>query len=817
MGEVYLAEDTRLNRKVAIKLLTDDFNKNADRLHRFTQEAKAASALNHPNILTVYDIGETESGTHFIATEYIEGETMRHHIKDSRMKTREVLDAIVQVASALSTAHQAGIIHRDIKPENIMLRPDGYAKVLDFGLAKLTEKPTPTTDSDAATISKKETDPGTIMGTVQYMSPEQARGIEVDARTDIFSLGIVLYEMIAGHPPFVGESSTDVLAAILDKEPPPLGRFAPDVPQELQRIVNKCLRKERGERYQTMKDLLLDLKELRDELALEAKLERSVRPETSKATSHATLLAEAEITQEAAAQPTTAATAQTTSSAEYLVSEVGKHKRGVALGSIILLALIGFGYWFFFNRSSGSTDAIDSIAVLPFESKSSDADTEYLSDGLAESLIYRLSQLPNLKVSPTSSVFRYKGKEKDPIKIGSELGVNAVMSGRIVQRGDNLTISVELVDVRNNKTLWGEQYDRRLADLLATQREIATEITQRLQLKLSGTDQKGLNKRDTENNEAYQPYLKGRYHLAKRTKDDMQRGIEYFQQAIKLDPNYALAYVGIAESYNTMPSFSYLSPKEAIPQGKAAATRALEIDPTLAEAHVALAASLAVLDWNWVEAEREFKRALELNPNIAYAHYRYGLNYLIPMGRTDEAITEIKRAVELEPLELLIGANLAAAYLYGRQYDRALEQARKTHDLEPNFVTGRVWLGRVYNANGMYDEAIALSEKSLQSYPTNQSFLQIAGLGYAKAGRRREAEEIIKRFNEIAKTLYVSHYWVAATYAALGERDEAFAELERAFEERDYFLPRLKIDPLMDPLRDDPRFKDLIRRMGLPE
>ncbi|HLE62949.1 MAG TPA: hypothetical protein VI750_07415 [Pyrinomonadaceae bacterium] len=548
-----------------------------------------------------------------------------------------------------------------------------------------------------------------------------------------------------------------------------------------------------------------------EELKGASDIERSVAPSTNTTTNSVPGSTDEHVRPES----TASVTHPTASSAEYIFSGVKQHKFAAAIALLVLVVgAVGLGLYL---RASKSEVAIDSIAVLPFQNKSSDADTEYLSDGLAESLIYRLSQLPNLKVSPTSSVMRYKGKETDAIKTGNELGVNAVLSGRMVQRGENLTISVELIDVRNSKLLWGEQYERKLADLLATQREIATEITQRLQLKLSGEEQKALTKRYTDNNEAYQLYLKGRYHFAKRTKEDILKGLDYCQQAIKLDPNYALAYAGIADSYNATIAYAYLSPKEAIPQAKAAAKRALEIDSTLAEAHTALANSLAVYDWNWAEAEREFKRALELNPNDSGTHWRYGMFYLMPLGRSDEAIAEVKRAVELEPLNLNNGANLSGIYFYGRQNDRAFDQAKQIYDLEPNFVLGRWALNQAYLAKGMYAEAIALNEQSLQTDPTNQVFLRFAGYAYAKSARRHEAEEIINRFRDIAKTQYVMSYRIAHIYAALGDKDKAFAELEKAFVEHDWELHRLKIDPFMDPLRDGPRFKEMLKRLNLPE
>jgi TolB-like protein/Tfp pilus assembly protein PilF len=483
---------------------------------------------------------------------------------------------------------------------------------------------------------------------------------------------------------------------------------------------------------------------------------------------------------------------------------------------LILAAVVGaiaIGAYFYSTRKRSA--AIESIAVLPFENRSGSSETDYLSDGLAESLIFRLSQLPGLKVSPTTSVMRYKGSI-DVAKIAKDLGVDAIMTGRVLQRGDNLNITVELIDVRNNKSLWGEQYERKMSDLLATQREIAAEITNKLELKLSGEGEQKLAKKYTDNNDAYQLYLKGRYHWAKRTKDDMPRAIEYYQQAIALDPNYALAYARIAEAYNGIPSFGYLSPKEAWPRAKRAAERALEIDPTLSEAHAALGHTLAVYDRNLAAGERESRRAVELDPNSSVAHFRYG-QYLGEVGHYDAAIAEVVHALELEPLDVTVGANLSRYFLFARQYDKALEQARKTFDLEPGNPAARYHLGQAYIGKGMYAEAINLSEGALQTDPTNQLMLHDAGYAYAKCGRRDKAEEIIDRFREIGKTNYVISYLVATIYVALGDKDKGFAELENAFAERDWPLSLMKGDPLLDPLRDDPRFKDLLKRMNLSE
>ena len=486
----------------------------------------------------------------------------------------------------------------------------------------------------------------------------------------------------------------------------------------------------------------------------------------------------------------------------------------VVLVVVILVGAIVGGYFYSQRKKLNS---IGSIAVLPFQNRSSDADTEYLSDGLAESLIYRLSQLPNLKVSPTSSVIRYKGKDIEVTKIASELGVDAVMTGRLAQIGDNLTISVELVDVRNDKLLWGEQYNRKMSDLLTTQREIGAEIASKLQLKLSGEGEKLLTKRYTDNNDAYQLYLKGRFHFAKRTKSDVERSVEYFKQAIALDPNFALAYSALAHSYNGMTAYPWMAPKDAVPLAKEAANRALEIDPLLAEAHTALANSLACFDWNWKEAEREFRRALEINPNDAGTHWRYGMFYLMPLGRHEEAIAQGKQSLELEPLDLNHGANLSGLYFYARRYDEALEQARQVHGLDSNFIVGRWALSQAYIEKGMYAEAIELNEKALQSEPANPVYLRFAGIAYAKAGRRQDAERILDRFKELAKTQYVMTYHLALIYSALGDKEKSIAELETALSEHDYLLPRMKVEPFLDPLRGDPRYAELMKRMGLPE
>ena len=806
MGEVYLAQDTsELGRTVALKILPSEVAKDKDRLQRFTQEARTVSNLNHPNILTVHEFGQTGSAS-FMATEFVDGVTLRQLLSNRRLKLVDVLDVASQIVAALNAAHEAGVTHRDLKPENVMIRRDHIVKVLDFGLAKPTALSSHNNvDSEAGTKVLVHTEPGVVMGTVNYMSPEQSAGKGIDHRTDIWSVGVVLYEMLAGVIPFQGKDIHRQIINIQEQEPAPLSQQVEGVPDRLEEIVAKCLAKEKEERYQTARDLLIDLRNLRRKLDVDAEIERTVAPD-SRVTARPGTRSSNPVT-------TDGTQVHTTSSAEYVVSGIKQHKlaAGLVLAIIIIAGGVGLGLYL---RPSKPDTRLESIAILPFENRGNTADSEYLSDGLAESLIYRLSQLPNLKVSPRSSVFRYKGQNVDVEKVGAELGVDAVMSGRLVQRGDSLTISVDLVDVKNKRSLWGEQYERKMSDLLATQREIASVITEKLQLRLSG-DEKGLNKRYTDNNEAYQLYLKGRYHFAKRTKADIEQGIADFKQAIALDPNFALALVGISDSYVVMPSYGYMPGREAIPLARAAAKQALQIDPNLAEAHASYAAT-PYYDLNWGESEREYKRAIELNPNVASNHYGYALHYLVPMKRFDEAISEIKRALELEPLSIPMGANLAGVYWYAGKNDLALEQAKKIYALEPNHVTARIWLGHVYCGNGMYAEAISLYESNLADSAIQDS-IQILGYAYARSGRKSQAEEVIRKLYERDHGDSVERYSIAVIYGALGEKDKAFAELEKSLAAREWSIARINVDPYLESLRDDPRFKGFVQRLKLPE
>jgi serine/threonine-protein kinase len=799
MGEVYLAQDVKLGRKVALKLLPTLFTRDEDRLRRFEQEARAASALDHPNVCVIHEVGETADGRHFIVMEYVDGVTLRQHTTETRIKLGEAFDIAVQIASALTAAHAAGIVHRDIKPENIMLRRDGYVKVLDFGLAKLTEQPT--TDVTTAARARVKTDTGVVMGTSCYMSPEQARGLAVDARTDIWSLGVVLYEMVAGEAPFSGETTSDVIVSVLDREPQPLAHYSPGVPTELQEIVSKTLSKSREERYQTIEELAAKLKSLKQEL------EYSSRNETA-----------GELASRTGKQ-----VKRLTSSTEYLISWIKRHQKAVALTVAMLITVLAASGYFQFARSH---QTIDSLAALPFVNVGADPNTEYLSDGITESLINSLSQLPDLKVISFSSVSRYRGQRIDPQAVARDLGVRALLVGKVTQRGDDLLVSAELVDTRDNSHIWGEQYNRKLSGLLALQKEISREISDKLRLQLSGEQKERLTKRHTESTEAYQLYLKGRYHWNKWTPEGWQKSIDYFQQAIEKDPSYALAYVGVSNAYYALGFFDVMLPREAWPKAEDAAVKALEIDDTLGEAHAALGSVKYLYDWDWTAAERELKRAIELNPNDEVTHTVYAY-YLHSMGRADEGLAEMKRAYELDPLSIRINSGLADMLAFAhahREYDQAIEQFRKTIELEPaQWILGSIYwhLGAVYEKKGMYVEAIAEYQKGMNL--SGDSDLAAALEQDYKASGFREAKRVVMRKNlqkmiETSKRERVPPLPFAFIYAELGEKEQAFEWLEKAYEERSSALVHLGDGTACtcDALRSDPRFADLLRRIGLP-
>jgi eukaryotic-like serine/threonine-protein kinase len=820
MGEVYLARDAKLDRKIALKILPAEVASQTDRMQRFLREARAAAALNHPNIAHIYEIGES-NGVNFIAMEFIDGQTLREVIHGGQTDLAKLLRYLQHTAEGLTKAHAAGIVHRDLKPDNIMVTRDGHAKILDFGLAKLVEPQhgSGSSSSDIATaILQQHSTPGMILGTAGYMSPEQAQGKtkEVDQRSDIFSFGCILFEAVTGRRAFEGKDAIDSLNKIIREPVPSIGDFNPSAPADLQRVVRRCLAKDPDQRYQTIRDVAIELKEVRRELKGSAGQDTTAPPPPPKS---GVLPSGGDLPSPLTSPPEggTASKAEGSthgtraSSAEYLVSGIKQHKLAVLMGAVFLVAgAIGL---FYYQHARSTEVAIESIAVLPFVNQNNDPNSEYLSDGLTESIINSLTQLPNLRVIARSSVFRYKGQETDPLKVGKELGVRAVLVGRLIQRGDSLWVSTELVDVRDNKQLWGDQYERKIADLLAMQRDIAREITSNLRPRLSGAEQNRAARNYTENPEAYQLYLQGRFYWNKRTEESYQKAVDYFRQAIDKDPHYALAFTGLADTYSFLSSQGIRPPHDVFPLAKDAAIKAIEIDNSLSEAHTSLAYVKLYYDWDWAGAEQEYQRAIELNPNYATPHHGYAY-LLISSGRTEAAFAEIKKAEEIDPLSLVIQTDHGEYYYFARRPDEAIAQLKKAIEMDPSFVRAHFLLGRVLIQKGRCDEGIDEALQGRKLVPA------IEGLGwlaqeYAQCGRKAEAQKAMNELVESSKDHYVSPHWFAAVQAELGDKDEAFKWLDRAFERRFGPLIYLKVNPIWDPLRPDPRFGEYVRRVGL--
>jgi serine/threonine protein kinase/tetratricopeptide (TPR) repeat protein len=781
-GTVYRAIDTTLDRSAVVKVLPPALTDSASNLLRFEREARLASSLDHPNICTIFGLHKVDD-THFIAMQYIEGRNVRELVAGRPLDLRQALSIVIQVTNALAAAHARGIVHRDIKARNVMVTRNGTVKVLDFGLAKLIEP------AHAVGSDPQLTEVGVPYGTSTYAAPEQAQGLPVDHRADIFSTGVLLYEMLAGTWPFRGKTALDVRYAVVYHKPKPIaearGEDSPLI-QRIQPILDRALAKEPEDRYQHIEDMRSDLQDVLRELEADSSVGNTLTdvPQTTVPP----LLVRHPIFW---TRPRTIA--------------------AIAAAAIVIVALSLIG----FRASRSAESPVNSLAVLPFAN--GDPNTQYLSDGITESLIENLSQLPDLKVKSSSTVFHYKGRNADPKEIGRELGVHALLSGSIVQRGDELEVSVELIDVRDDSHIWGERYGRKVSEVVALPQQISRDVLQKLRARgdgIGGADHSRITRNYSPDSEAYRLYLQGRYNWNKRTVEGLQKGIEYFGQAIMRDQDYSLAYAGLADCYVLLNVYNVASADDSYPKAEAAANRALSINSNLAEAHTSLAFVAYRYRLKWDEAEQHFKKAIALNPSYATAHQWYA-SYLAACGRLNEAVVEAKTAHDLEPFSLTIYSDYVRNLYYAGQLDQAHDEALKLHELDPNFARAYYELGLVLEAQGKLDESIAALRNALKSSPDNLFALTALGHAQALAGKKNEAARLIARLQELARQQYVSPFQIAVIYAGLDNRKLALDWLEKSRAERFNWLPFLQVDPVFKNLRGEARFVELSKSLGL--
>jgi serine/threonine-protein kinase len=771
MGVVYKAEDTRLGRQVALKFLPDELSKDRHAVERFQREARAASALNHPHICTIYDVDQ-HAGQQFIVMELLEGQTLKHRIAGRPMKTEQVAKLGMQMAEALDAAHAKGIIHRDVKPANIFVSERDQVKVLDFGLAKLLR---PVSE---ATLTESLTEMQAVAGTLPYMAPEQLRGEAVDGRTDIYALGAVLYEMATGRRPFEAHLPTVLAADIQHESPAPPGRLNPELPPKLEDIILKCLQKEPENRYQSAKELAVDLRRLAAPSSVMAAAVPTPRPWRKAA----------------------------------LPAAYG------GVGLLVLAAvLVGWNVGGWRERVLGraSPPRIESLAVLPLANLSGDPQQDYFADGMTEALITELAQISALKVISRTSVMQYKGARKPLPQIAKELNVNAVVEGSVQRSGERVRISAQLIHAPTDAHVWAESYERDLRDVLTLQREVARTIAGEIKISLLPEEKARLASTRPVNPEAYQAYLKGLFYLNRRSEEGLQKAVEYFNEASRLDPRYAQAYAGLADAYNLGVFYGFPLGGEGIARARAASQKALAIDDSVAEAHAALGYTKFMWERDWPVAEQEFKRALQLNPGYVPAHHWYAM-YLAAIGRLNESIEEMKRAQQMDPLSLIVNTALGYMFYFARQHDQAIEQCRAALSLDSNFMVAYAVMGWAYDERGMHEEAIAALHKAVELSGHNPLYLCSLGRAYARSGNKAAAEKILAELDGLSRRKRVAPSDRAMILSALGNHTGAMELLEKGHKEGDASLVWLKVDPQFDGLRSDPRFQALLRRMNFP-